>query len=420
VHSVGASIERRLGRMPGLPQCRAIAVLGLLACQSYEVSDSVGMLSARPFWVLPSFFMAALFALLGFSVTQSRARSVGRPALGVFISARLRRTLPAYVFIILVTAFVIGLATTSSSPQRYMSDPDLWFYLLNLVAVPQFSLPGVFEVNSLPSVVNAIVWVMPVYLVLLLTAVIVDPARRVTLLLPWALVFLIFATSLGLQLTDHQPTTLLDFSTYLLGGQAPGALLAGLLGILTFQYRNRVPRGRRLALGATLLLAVIAFGGNVGWLGKPLFYCLSALPVAYVAIYLCLRPLPYQGLSDRLRPWLTGLFLYSFPIQQLIIAIGPREQDGLTNLLFSLPLALALAVLSSLLLEKRFLLPHQKTQVAALAAHTRQDVRKLRRSLPSQFRRSIPSIIGLGLFLLFIIGVMGMLYLAMLQDSGGI
>jgi hypothetical protein len=86
----------------------------------------------------------------------------------------------------------------------------------------------------------------------------------------------------------------------------------------------------------------------------------------------------------------------------------------------SLPLSLALAVLSSLVLEKRFLLPHQKVQVAALAADTWQDVRKLRRSLPSQFRRSIPSIIGLGLFLLFIIGVMGMLYLAMLQDNGGI
>lgn len=420
MHSVGASIERRLGRMPGLGQCRAVAVLGLVACQSYEVSDSVGVLSARPFWVLPHFFMAALFALLGFSITQSRARSVGGPALRTFISARLRRIVPAYVFIIMLAAFVIGLSTTSSGAQRYLTDPDLWFYLLNLIGIPQFSLPGVFEVNSLPSVVNAIVWVVPVYLVLLLTAIVVDQNRRIARLLPLALVIVVLAACLGLQLIDHQPSNLIGFSNYLLGGEAPGALLSGLLGVLTFQLRNRVPRGRRLAIGAALLLAVIATGGSANWLEKPLFFCLSALPVAYLAIYLCLRPLPYQGLSDRLRPYLTGLFLYSFPIQQLVIALGPREQDGLTNLLLAFPLILALAAASSWLLEKRLLLPHQKVQVAALAADTRMDVRKLRRSLPSQLRQSVPTMIGLGLFLLIIIGVMGMIYLAMLQDSSGI
>jgi peptidoglycan/LPS O-acetylase OafA/YrhL len=421
VHSVGASIERRLGRMPGLGQCRVIAVLGLLACQSYEVSDSVGMLSARPFWVLPSFFMAALFALLGFSIAQSRARSQGRLALSKFISARLRRTVPAYFLIILVAAFIIGPLTTSDTPLRYyLSDTDLWLYLLNLIGIPQFALPGVFEINSLPSVVNAIVWTVPVYLVLLLTVTIADQDRRITRLLPGGLVFVILAICLGLQLTDHQPSTLIGFSNYLVAGQAPGALLSGLAGVLTYQFRDHVPRGRRLATGAALLLALIALGGNASWLAKPLFYCLSALPVAYLAIYLCLRPLPYQGLSDRLRPYLTGLFLYSFPIQQLVVAFGPREQDGLTNLMVSLPLSLALATASSRFAENRLLLPHQKVQVAAHAADTRQDVRKLRRSLPSQLRRSVPSLLGFGLFLIIIIGVMGMVYLAMLQDAGGI
>jgi peptidoglycan/LPS O-acetylase OafA/YrhL len=416
VHSVGATIERRQGRMPGLIQCRVLAVIGLIACQSFEVSDSVALLTTRPFWVLPSFFCASLFALLGFSIAQSRERH----GLSAFTSARLRRTVPAYVFVILAAAFIIGPLTTSGSLRRYMSDSDLWIYFLNLVGIPQFSLPGVFEFNSLPSVINAIVWTVPVYLVLLLTAAVFEQKRRVTLWLPCGLAFVILATCLALQLTDHQPSTLIGFSNYLVGGQAPGALLSGLAGVLTYRLRNRVPRGRRLATGAALLLAAIAMGGNASWLAKPLFYCLSALPVAYLSIYLCLRPLPYQAISDRLRPFLPGLYLYSFPIQQLAVAIGPRDQSGPVNLLISLPITIAIAAVSSRFLENPLLMPHQKQQGAALAADTRQDARKLRRSLTMQIRKNFAGIIGLGLFLIIVTGVMAMLYLAMQKDTGGI
>jgi peptidoglycan/LPS O-acetylase OafA/YrhL len=416
VHSVGATIERRQGRMPGLIQCRVLVVLGLIACHSFEVSDSVALLTTRPFWVLPSFFCDALFALLGFSIAQSRERH----GLSAFVSARLRRTVPAYIFVILAAAFIMGPLTTSSSLRSYMSDSDLWIYLLNLVGIPQFSLPGVFDFNSLPSIVNAIVWTVPVYLVLLLTAAVMQQDRRMMLLLPFGLAFVILATCLTLQLTDHQPSTLIGFSNYVLGGQAPGTLLSGLAGVLTYRFRNRVPRGRRLATGAALLLAAIALGGNAGWLAKPLFYCLSALPVAYLSIYLCLRPLPYQAISDRLRPLLPGLYLYSFPIQQLAVAVGPRDQLGLTNLLISLPVTIAIAAVSSRFLENPLLMPHQKKQGAALAADTRQDVRKLRRSFATQMRKNFAGIVGLSLFLIIVTGVMAMLYLAMQKDAGGV
>ena len=72
--------------------------------------------------------------------------------IGAFILAKLKRLLPALMFVVVCSVFV-GSMITNLSLKDYYSNPLTWRYLLNGVMILQHNLPGVFENASyLPTI----------------------------------------------------------------------------------------------------------------------------------------------------------------------------------------------------------------------------------------------------------------------------
>jgi peptidoglycan/LPS O-acetylase OafA/YrhL len=102
--------------------------------------------------ILPMFF-----ALSGFLVAASFART----RLHQFVVLRALRLVPALAAEVTLSALVLGAIFTTLPLQRYLTSPELAGYFGNIVGLVHFTLPGVFEHNPAPDVVNSQLWTIP-------------------------------------------------------------------------------------------------------------------------------------------------------------------------------------------------------------------------------------------------------------------
>lgn len=61
-----------------------------------------------------------------------------------FFSARVLRLFPELLFVVILTAFVLGPILSTLSPAEYFTNPQTYKYLLNGVLIMVHQLPGVF------------------------------------------------------------------------------------------------------------------------------------------------------------------------------------------------------------------------------------------------------------------------------------
>ena len=276
-----------------------------------------------------SLAVATFFVLSGFLI--ARSATIHRPA--AFARARVLRIYPAYLVLLLLQTFALGLAMSTHPWSAYLTDRATWVALLTGLALsPRLGLPGVFEANPLPLEVNGSLWTLRIEALCYVVAALLARSRR-SFALTAALSVLLLVTILAVPLPP-----------------APLAILRDALffaaGMLLWLARDRIilhPAMAALAAAAFLLLA-----------GTPL-----AVPVAHLALpYLVI----WLGLAPRLPPRLTpradlsyGAYLYAFPVQQCLVALIPG--------LGPYPLA-ALALIPVLLLAW---LSHKLVEAPALA-----------------------------------------------------
>lgn len=317
-------------RANGFGALRLLLALGIVAFHSYTLSTGgiAGMawqvqLAAR--LILPAFF-----ALSGFLVAGSLARCHSPVT---FIGLRLLRLLPALAVVVMVSALIAGPLLSHYGMSAYFSLGDSWRYLLNVIGLPHYGLPGVFLDNVRTGVVNGALWTIPLeiecYGLLVLAAL---PFRGTMAAVPLTLMGIGLCIP-GLDL--HLP--------------APALFLAFICGALLQHVRRFVPRNA----GVAILCLAATF-----WMARRPDALLLALPLSYAVM--CL------GLS-RVPSWLTradysyGIYLVGFPVEQTILAIQPGLAWWATFFL-SLPLILLIAALlwhlveCPLLKRKQFLL----------------------------------------------------------------
>ena len=124
------------------------------------------------------------------------------------------------------------------------------------------------------------------------------------------------------------------------GGSAVSsyALVASFLtGVSVFIYRDHIPLNGRLLAISILLTYVMLYNGTLQYL--------AAIPVTYATVYL--------GLTDFRKTIITatgdysyGVYLYGFPVQQLIAYEFPSNRYFVMNFLGALCISLMLAALS--------------------------------------------------------------------------
>lgn len=269
------------------------------------------------------------FALSGYLVTLSWLR---RGSLVSFAVARGLRIWPGAVAACVVTVLA-GAALTTLPLAEYATAEGTWAFLLrnSLLRKIAFELPGVFEANPYPRVVNGSLWSLPyelrcyAYVGLLGVAGILS--RR-----------LAFNLLLGVMLLDFlvPGAGLLPFGeTFwrLWLHFAGGAALAA--------NRDRIPlRGDVLLVLAGLAAAASLFARG------PVHAVAAAAAMVYAVHWAGQARLPGWVDPARRGDLSYGTYLYAFPVQQGLVSLDPEGWGGWGLTLASLPVVLVLAALS--------------------------------------------------------------------------
>ena len=321
---------------------RLIAAAMVLLGHSYAISGSPGTgdFIARANWgdgiYTGSIAVDMFFAISGFLVTAS---FVNRSNLEKFLKSRALRILPAYYACLVLSALVLGCLFTDMPLGDYLSSDATRDYM---VINAQFgmdlrwALPGTFAHNPLPNVVNGSIWTLPsevrMYILVAILGVLgVFRGRgraNITLLCLLAIGLLEIK---GLPLLDNPAT----------------AHLAGMFvaGMLFWVNRSHIPL-------STILLAAL-IGMSIVLNGTVLFPYLFGLTLTYLCFWFAY--VPNLHFFNRFGDYSYGLYLWGFPIQQAVASAIGHATKARTNFEISLPIALAIAVASWLLLEKPML-----------------------------------------------------------------
>jgi len=181
---------------------RLVAASAVLISHQFQI---LGRPEPPVFGIVSLGFFAVLvfFTLSGRLITQSWERD---PRVKNFLLKRCLRIFPALAVVVVLTVFMVGPVFTTLSLREYFSKAETWEYFRCAVLwTKHVLLPGVFETNPHPSVVNPSLWTLPI-----------------------------------------------EFALYI------SVLAAGLLGILRGKYMVSIG-----LIGLSLLAAMAPFSGNI-------------------------------------------------------------------------------------------------------------------------------------------------------------
>ena len=311
---------------------RIVAALTVLAVHQYALMGQTepgipGMVS----WGLVAVWV--FFVISGYLVAQSWCSD---PHVLRFALRRVLRIWPALTVVVVLSAFVLGPWITTRALPDYWHHAMTWDYLQNLLMQSRYFLPGVLEDAPGNKSINGSLWTIPYevscYVVLAVVGVL-GLHRGFVWQLVWALAFLAWYFSGNL---PDQSGTLLHYrelGLYFFAGAALFCLRAwwqphrwlvmvvlwGMAALLWFA------QWRYLALALCIPITVLAVGTS-SW--------------------------PGLRRAGRLGDPSYGLYLWAFPIQQLIVHFTyPRWSYG-ASLVLAVTLTMVAAFASWYLIEK--------------------------------------------------------------------
>ena len=337
------------------PRNNALNAWRLVLAASVVLLHSWGV-TGRVIWSRPVYQLMlcagvdGFFAISGFLITASW---LSNPRLREYLIARALRILPAFYVCLLVVAFVIapiGVAMQGGSAAKLMlSGAPLEFVLRNsAVAMVQFDIggtpQGVPVAGQWDTPLWTLMWEVLCYLAVAALGVVGLVSRRwipaVIFALAWVGALLSPHIIVGGGLATQQN----DLATSLLYIVARIAMMFS-AGALIYQYRNVIPaRWSLVALSVVIVMASSLL---------PDYRLVGALPLAYALITSASL---VRNRRLQLRTDLSyGVYIYAFPIQQLLVIGGLAFLSPFLFFGVSMLATLPIAALSWFLIEKRAL-----------------------------------------------------------------
>jgi peptidoglycan/LPS O-acetylase OafA/YrhL len=279
--------------------------------------------------------VAIFFSISGYLITCSLSRSVN---IFEFILKRALRIFPALICAISAIVLVLSFASAlpvldflkSSETHTYFKNMFLYFPL-------QDTLPGVFLSNPIPQAVNGSLWSLVIefscYLVLAIS-IFLSRSRKYFIAL--VLMFCLYAL--------WEPTTTQSIYRFGLVWFQPFFMLMFFIGaaIKSFELQSYI--NYKTAIIA-LILSVLSLKNSA-------FYYVWSFSLPILTMYVSFLSLPTLKKIKLSGDYSYGLYLYSFPIQQLIVAKTDNQINTLVLFISSLLLTLIPAYLSWNIIEK--------------------------------------------------------------------
>ena len=260
--------------------------------------------------------LMGFFAMSGFQITESWLRD---PHLGRFAAKRVLRLWPPMLTVSIGMALIIGPLVTVLPINEYFSARETWGYIVNNAGLLtlKHQLPGVFTGNPWPNAVNGSLWTLPMELIayggLFVLLMLGAAKKRWRWLAVVALIVLVAwdrrleqipGTESGGSLLSVPVESLVAF------------LVAFAIGVVLNLYR--IPLSFTAAAFGIVALAAMPNSESGS------FYMTIAISYAVIVIS--------HYWPARLRVpalWVNGsygVYVWSFPIQQLLAMAGIRNQ----------------------------------------------------------------------------------------------
>lgn len=316
-HTFSHMLQRADGRPSGFDYLRITLAIAITVYHSVRVTHGPEIDEAL--WAPDSPLRAPLRALLpmffilsGFLVAGSLERC---RTLISFLGLRVIRIYPALIAEVLLSALIIGPLLTDLPLTAYFTDYQFYRYVGNVTGHISFWLPGVFQRNPDPGIVNAQLWTVPyeLYCYLLLSGLAFVGLKRHRWIGLVALVVLMAAYWMFREYKPDPKAGVTNIAGWML-------IFYFLGGVSAYQFRDLIPAKPLLLAAAVVLTAILLHAGTMG-------EYFAVLPLTYVTIYVGLVDFGRTAFS-RLSDYSYGLYLYHWTLQQWFVDIFPQSQSS--------------------------------------------------------------------------------------------
>ncbi len=294
---------------------RLMAALMVIHGHGWNMTGGVG----PGLWGVPfaRVGLDVFFSISGYLVTGSWERT---PRLGPFLAKRALRIFPGLAACVLATIVIVGPLTTTLPIAEYLQRNETWRYLLNIALRLQLFLPGVFVDLPEPRAVNGSLWSLaPEFMCYLTVPLIAVAAWRRPIARCWALASLAVAIG-GTGLYMFEGAGAPDPSIYGIAlkyalVEVPFFFVGGALALLA----PRVAGLWRADLCLLFFTLNYVISSWFDWWNLPFEW----LTLPYMVICFGRMSLPVVRGAGRFGDISYGMYLYAFPMQQLILTLWP-------------------------------------------------------------------------------------------------
>lgn len=281
----------------------------------------------------------AFFAISGYLVSRSW---ISDPHVVRYLSKRALRIFPALAAATVFTILIVGPLSTSLSLSEYFMHPYTHSYIGNVALNIQHFLPGAFENSNNVKGVNGSVWTLPheMFLYLLLPLLAVIRLDKIAALLYIPLIF--FLTYVALNYSVGDLPLVYSASPVQLAEVAPYFLMGSLFA--TWMRENQ------FNIYIAFFLIVIMNTIPPGY-AKSIFL---VFVVSYAWVSFGLGYHRVFQIPKKIGDLSYGIFLYSFPVQQLLVHYGFYPSNAYANFFAATVISAALAFASWWMIEVPF------------------------------------------------------------------
>ena len=282
--------------------------------------------------------VAVFFFLSGFYVTKSLYR---KNDVKDYFKKRCIRIFPQLWVVVLLSVFVLGPIFTTNTMLEYFTDKETYLYLLNGFLIPIHNLPGVFVNNVYDATINGSLWTLPVEfaaycglaIILLISKHIFKNEKHqrllhliTTIALIIAFVFLNVYVKSEMLITAVRPMVIF------------------FIGSLYCDYSDKIVLNIPIA---ALMTAVIIIACKAGFLSYAMIVC---LPYIVVTFMLGTRQIK---LNNKVLSISYEMYLFGWPIQQMITSFFGGQMNPWLNWLIVLPIDIVLAYITFVFIERK-------------------------------------------------------------------
>ena len=327
-------------RNRNLDLIRLVAAILVMFSHSYPLA---GRAIEEPFlWTFGhtggDIALCTFFVISGYLIAASYIRSQSAVD---YVLKRCLRIFPALFFAV-IFSIALGAFLTPLDLKDYLSHEQTRAYLGNIILSIQYNLPLVFADNLFPHAVNGSLWTLPVevfmYAMILLMG------------LAGVLSATFSALAAGLCILGVFALRNLDLGgPYIVLGAAELSVALRLaasffMGATLYFHKDKIRYHGGIAL---IFLAVIFFSKFT----PPSLY-LYALLLPYIVLYAAQVEIRWIEKITRHGDFSYGIYIYAFPIQQLVVHWFQNDISVTRLFMLSFALTLPVAILSWKLVEE--------------------------------------------------------------------